>query len=90
MNKEPAKRKSKLVDILVVIALSILGVLILFKDDTNINNVSYQSKKPKEKEEKYIPAQLKWFDNFKGIDNMNRSSQEKAGNFISYERQKNR
>lgn len=90
MKKKPAKKKNPLVNILVALAFIILAIMILFKEDSQINKVGMGLNKPETKPEKDIPSQLKWFDKFKGIDNMKTGKyDEKPANFMEYEKRKN-
>lgn len=91
MKKKAPKKKNTFLNIIISIAFIILVILIIFKEDSQINKVSMGYTPPSSKgDDKDVPSQLKWFDNFKGIDNMNKgASKEKASNFMEYEKQKN-
>ena len=55
--------------ILIVIALVIFSYIIYDKADFSTNKLTFNSKK-NEGSEKSAPSELKWFDDFRGIENV--------------------
>ena len=65
-NKEESKSKI-LTYLLVISIIVILAIVYIFFSDRKGFNITLS---PQEKSSPATPSQLKWHDNFKGIDNM--------------------
>lgn len=88
MKKEPSIQKKKtplttflniLYKVLIGIAVVIFGYIIFNKVDFSSSQMSFSSKK-KENRNSHTPGKLKWFDDFKGVENVPDKKDKQSGN----------
>jgi len=83
-----------LIKILSLLLMVILGILIFNK--LNMSSIFDFSDSTKNKQDSRIPAQLKWYDDFKGIENVpdqkakGKANPDGSQNFLQYESSKNK
>lgn len=63
--------------ILIAIAITIFAYIIYDKADFSTNSMDFKSMKKKDTSQKNLPSDLKWFDDFKGVENVPKKKTEK-------------
>ena len=64
--------------ILIAIAIIIFAYIIYDKSDFSSNKIDFSSNKSDKKNNPYMPSQVKWFDDFKGIENVPSKKKQKS------------